>query len=342
MKKTFSILFALALVLGFSLVTGTPVAAHPGTTYYVSTAGNDASGNGNAGNPWRTIQYAIGQVSGNDTIMVAAGLYKENVVIDNSLTLKGAQAGFDARTRSGPETIIEPDDGRGIEIVSDADRIVVIDGLTVQNVRTGIAAPHPIAEHDITDIRVKNVRVLNCIKGGITMAYASTATVDGCYVEGTEYGINAGALEALPPTVANFTNSEIVNAEFGITGYLADSLIEGNIIRDFAGGGVGISGQFLDTEIKNNTVTGYVKGVAMTFEYHEYRDLSRNVTVKANNFTGNQRGIYVWPDQAELEEITVSFNNIADNSLNGVRNDADEPLDAARNWWGDATGPSGS
>ncbi len=80
MKKIFGMLLALALVLGFSLATATPVAAHPGTTYYVSTAGNDASGSGAAGNPWRTIQYAIGRVSTNDTIIVAAGLYKENII----------------------------------------------------------------------------------------------------------------------------------------------------------------------------------------------------------------------------------------------------------------------
>jgi hypothetical protein len=340
-KRIFSILFALALSLGvIALPMAETAHASPGTIQ----VDDDAPGcvAGHQSYPYSVtycnIQDAIDDANPGDTVMVAEGLYKENVVIDKSLTLEGAWPGVDARTRTGAETIIEPDDGRGIEIVSAADRVVVIDGLTVRNVRTGIAAPHPIGEHDITDIRVKNVRVLNCIKGGITMAYATTAMVEHCYVEGTEYGINAGALEALPPTVANFTNSEIVNAEFGITGYLADSLIEGNLIRDFAGGGIGISGQFLDTEVKNNTVTGYVKGVAMTFEYHEYRDLSRNVTVKANNFTGNQRGIYVWPDQAELEEITVNFNNI-DNFLSGVRNDADEALDATRNWWGDSTGP---
>jgi hypothetical protein len=344
MRGIFSILFALVLSLGvIALPMAETAHASPGTIQ----VDDDAPGcvAGHQSYPYSVtycnIQDAIDDANPGDTVMVAAGLYKENVVIDKSLTLQGAWPGVDARTRSRSETIIEPDDGRGIEIVSAADRVVVIDGLTVRNVRTGIAAPHPIGEHATTDIRVKNVRVLDCIKGGITMAYATTAMVDRCYVEGTEYGINAGALEALPPTVANFTNSEIVNAEFGITGYLADSLIEGNLIRDFAGGGVGISGQFLDTEVKNNTVTGYVKGVAMTFEYHEYRDLSRNVTVKANNFTGNQRGIYVWPDQAELEEITINFNNIADNSRSGVRNQAGETLDATNNWWGHATGPSG-
>jgi hypothetical protein len=80
----------------------------------------------------------------------------------------------------------------------------------------------------------------------------------------------------------------------------------------------------------------------MTFEKsHHDRPISENVTVKANNFTGNHRGIYVWPDQTELKGITVNFNNIAANSFSGVRNEGGETLDATRNWWGDASGPSG-
>ena len=326
MKKIFSILFALVLVLSLGLATTAPVLAD-----VINVPGD-----------YDTIQEAIDAASDGDTIIVAAGLYKENVVINKSLTLKGAQAGVDARTRSGAETIIEPDDGRGIEIVSAADRVIVVDGLTVQNVRTGVAAPNPVGKYDITDITVKNVRVLNCNKGGIAMAYASMATVEYCYVEGTEFGINAGALQPLDPTVANFRHNEVVNAEFGITGYLKDSLIEGNLVRNFVTGGTGISGQFLNTEIKNNTVTGYVKGAAMSFEWHYGRDLSENVNVAGNTFTGNSIGIYVFDTQTTLTGITVNFNNLGGNSRYGVWNDGGETLDATKNWWGDASGPGGT
>jgi hypothetical protein len=338
-KKIISILVALGLVLSFSLATAAPVAAHPGTTYYVSIAGNDASGSGTAGNPWRTIQYAIGQVSANDTIILAAGLYKENVVINKSLTLKGAQAGVDARTRGGAETIIEPDEEEtGVSIMTAADRVVVIDGLTVQNGAHGITTPAPVMAANIS---VRNVRVVNPGEFGISLTFTMNTTVEYCYVEGAEIAINAGAVEPFDPTVATFKNNKVVDSQFGITGYLKDSLIEGNLIRDFSNGGVGISAQFLNTEIKNNTVTGYLKGAAITFEKsHHDRPISENVTVKGNNFTGNLRGIYVWPDQTELKGITVNFNNI-DNFLTGVQNEGGETLDATRNWWGNASGPGG-
>lgn len=327
MKRVFSILFALVLVVSLWLVTAAPVLAD-----VIDVPGD-----------YPTIQEAIDAASDGDTIMVAAGLYEESVVIDKSLTLKGAQAGVDARTRSGAETIIEPDnpdEQTGIEIVCDADRIVVIDGLTVQNARHGITAPE-FTTALAADIIVRNVRALNLVKFAISTAFTMEATVEYCYVKGAQYGINAGVYDPFPPTVATFKNNELVNVEFGITGYLEDSLIEGNLVRDFATGGTGIAGQFLNTEIKNNTVTGYVDGAGLHFESHYARYLSENVNVEGNTFTGNSLGIYVFDTQTELTGITVNFNNIADNSWYGVWNEGGETLDATKNWWGDASGPSG-
>jgi len=326
MKKIFSILFALVLMVSLGLATTTPVLA--ATIRYVP-------------GDYPTIQQAIDAASDGDTIIVAAGLYKQNVVINKSLTLKGAQAGVDARTRSGAETIIEPNDAdqdTGITVVSAAGRVVVIDGLTVRNARHGITAPEPVMAADIT---VKNVRVYNSVKFGITLALTERALVEYCYVSDAQYGINAGALTPFLPTEATFRNNEVVNADFGISGYLEGSLIESNLVRNFATGGVGISGQFLNTQVKNNTVTGYVRGAAMSFESHYGRYLSENVTVAGNTFTGNSLGIYVFDTQTKLTGITVNFNNFGGNTRYGVRNEGGETLDATRNWWGDASGPKG-
>jgi len=321
-KKIFSIVFALVLVVSLGLASTVPVLAD-----VIDVPGD-----------YPTIQEAIDAASDGDTIIVAAGLYEENVDIDKSLTLQGAQAGVDARNRSGAETIIEPDEGTGIRIITAADRVVVIDGLTVQNAEHGIATPEPTMAADIT---VKNVRVLNPSEFGISPTFTVTTTVEYCYVEGAIQAINAGALVPFPATVATFRNNEIVNSQFGITGYLKDSLIEGNLVRDFATEGTGISGQFLNTEIKSNTVTGYVEGAGMSFESHYGRDLSENVNVEGNTFTENHLGIYVFDTQTTLTEITVNFNNIAGNSRYGVWNQGGETLDATKNWWGDASGPSG-
>jgi len=321
-KKIFSILFALVLVVSLALVATAPVLAD-----VIDVPGD-----------YDTIQEAIDAASDGDTVVVAAGLYEENVEIDKSLTLKGAQAGVDARNRSGAETIIEPDEGTGIRIITAADIVIVIDGLTVRNAEHGIGTPEPEMAADLT---VRNVRVLNFIGFGISLAFTVEATVEYCYVEGVKTAINAGALDPFDPTVATFRNNEVVNSQFGFTGYLEDSLIEGNLVRDFATEGKGIDGQFLNTEIKNNTVTGYVEGAALTFEEHYGRYLSKDVKVEGNTFTGNSLGIYVFDTQTTLTGITVNFNNIDGNSRYGVWNQGGETLDATKNWWGDAGGPSG-
>ncbi len=207
----------------------------------------------------------------------------------------------------------------------------------VQNAIHGIATPEPTMAADIT---VKNVRVLNPIEFGISLTFTARTMVEYCYVENADIAINAGALVPFPSTVATFRNNEIVNSDFGITGYLEDSLIEGNLVRDFANGGTGISGQFVNTEIKNNTVTGYVEGAGMSFESHYGRPISEYVNVIGNTFTGNLHGIYVFDTQTELTGITFNFNNIDDNSWYGVRNDGGETLDATKNWWGTNDGPS--
>jgi hypothetical protein len=325
MKRTFGILLVLVLVVNLGLVVAPPVLADANIIHVPDD--------------YDTIQEAIDAAMDNDTIIVAAGLYEEAIFIDKWLTLQGAQAGVDARTRSGAETIIEPDNEEiGISILTAASRVVVIDGLTVQNGAHAIATP----EFGLmaANITVKNVRVLHPGDFGISLTFTINATVERCYVEDAKVAINAGAVLPAPPTVAIFRDNEVVNSEFGITGYLGDSLIEGNLIRDFANGGVGISAQFLDTKIRSNTVSGYVDGAGLSFEKsHHDRPVSENVTVKGNNFTGNLHGIYVWPDQTEVEGITVNFNNIVDNSWSGVRNEVGQTLDATRNWWGDASGP---
>jgi pectin methylesterase-like acyl-CoA thioesterase len=323
-RKIFSILFAVVLVAGLGLATAAPVLA--ATTIQVP-------------GDYPTIQEAIDASSVGDTIVVAAGLYRENVDIDKSLTLNGAQAGVDARTRSGAETIIEPDEGAGISIITDEDQWVVVDGLTVRNAEHGITTPEPTMADDIT---IRNVRVLNPDEFGISLTFTITTTVEYCYVEDARYGINAGALVPFEPTVATFRHNEVVNTEFGIQGYLKDSIIEGNLVRDFAEAGKGIGGQFLNTDIINNIVAGYVDGAGLTFEEHYGRNLSKKVNVEGNIFIGNSLGIYVFDTQTTLTGITVNFNSIAGNSRYGVWNQGGETLDATKNWWGSAGGPGGA
>jgi len=94
MKRIFSILFALVLVLSFSLVAAVPVSA--ATTYTVDDDwqigappyAEDTDGD----NDFATIQAAINAASSGDTVQVAAGTYFENITLVSGVIVQGAGA----------------------------------------------------------------------------------------------------------------------------------------------------------------------------------------------------------------------------------------------------------
>jgi hypothetical protein len=72
----------------------------------VSIQGSDSTGNGSSGKPWRTIQYALdhAQAYGNSTIRInlAAGFYKENILIDHNVIIRGAGSSLTVTSSSNP------------------------------------------------------------------------------------------------------------------------------------------------------------------------------------------------------------------------------------------------
>jgi hypothetical protein len=80
--------------------------AHAQTTYYVSPSGDDATGDGSAGNPYRTIQFVYENISvDGDTIRALPGTYDECGVLVAALFVPPVGTDFD---------------GKPVEIVADA------------------------------------------------------------------------------------------------------------------------------------------------------------------------------------------------------------------------------
>src|SRR3989441_911080 len=127
------VVFSAALVWGFVLVSSNAALA---TTRWVNGPPNSYSPPGTScANPgYPTIGAAVAAAVPGDTIQVCAGLYAEQVQINkNNLTLLGAQAGVDARTRPfvpDPTTQSIIDDPCGpVQIMADN---VALDGFTIQ------------------------------------------------------------------------------------------------------------------------------------------------------------------------------------------------------------------
>jgi nitrous oxidase accessory protein NosD len=117
----------LALALGVMILAGQKTQA-AGPWYVNSTTGNDSFNCLSPATACQTINAAIGKASSGDTINVAAGTYNESVVVNKTVTLRGARAGVDARTRVGAESIIN-NSCSPVGIYADS---VVLDGFTVQ------------------------------------------------------------------------------------------------------------------------------------------------------------------------------------------------------------------
>ena len=90
---------------------------------HVSPDGNDTIGNGDQGNPYRTIQRAIDMAQDWDTIEVAPGTYSGSITVDKrNVTVIG----------ESPDTSILDSDGAVITVTITADN-VVLNGFTINN-----------------------------------------------------------------------------------------------------------------------------------------------------------------------------------------------------------------
>ncbi len=115
-----------------------------GNTYYVSTSGSDGN-DGSEGTPWRTIQKAVDSVVAGDTILVKAGTYNENVLIDKTATaVSGTASNYTTLRNFQSDTVIiqlggsSTDRGNaGININASYWRVK---GFTIQGGNTGIRA----------------------------------------------------------------------------------------------------------------------------------------------------------------------------------------------------------
>ncbi len=100
MTRTIAIGAGLAAIGAIVL---SPVVAFAAATRYVSPFGADTTDCSDPSAPCLTVQYAIGQAAGGDTISLAAGAYAEQVVITKSLAVVGA--GRDESVISAPTSL---------------------------------------------------------------------------------------------------------------------------------------------------------------------------------------------------------------------------------------------
>jgi nitrous oxidase accessory protein NosD len=264
------------------------------------------------------IQDAINAANAGDTILVNAGTYNENIVIDKSLTLIG---------NSKTTTIIKPE--------ANATNWILIQstGVNIKNftfdgegfsIRSGIRTQ---GSGSITNCIIKNIHQAKYLGFGISFDYNVT---------GQDWQITGN----------EFHNIERVGVWIGGQGNkatISGNIIEGNGEGDWVGYGIEVEMSAV-AYIEDNHISGY-KGVASSdgsesaaIMITSYFGPNPKAYITGNTLTDNTTGILVGYEEGDTSFITANNNNISGNKY-GIVNLTPHILDVTNNWWGSNAGP---
>jgi len=152
------------------------VAGAQAATRYVSPSGSDTTGDGSLGNPWKTINYALGQMASGDTLYMRGGTYAER--IGSGVIPSGTSEAVRTilQNYSGEAVTLQPLSGSGsgvvylsgtqkyITIRGDAPHKVVLDAVNLNSAALYLGGS---ATAPSTYIRFENVEIKNAPSSGV-------------------------------------------------------------------------------------------------------------------------------------------------------------------------------
>jgi hypothetical protein len=342
------------------------------TTRYVATTGSDVGDCSVSGTPCATIQYAINQAATGDIVSVGAGTYSELININKPLTLQGAQAGVDARTRSGAETILRTPAGQNFTLEANANNVTV-DGFTIDGAFAGSSAggitlstnTHitnnilknnqvaiGAATVDVSGLRVsQNLFDTNNLTGASDGVYLANATGSDIEVANNTFrntdrntaGSSAAAINIYGLTTPMSNIRILNNSSTNDSGFLAlemvtDVTVTGNTATNEAKAAVTIDRDVTNVTIANNTFRNSAVGLRFRGATPVGGSPITNVTSTNNTITGmSVAGVQIFAD-AIGSGNSFTGNTITGNAV-GFINNSSIAVDANDNYWGCAAGP---
>ena len=271
--------------------------------------------------PGMYLQDAINDASSGDVVNVDPGTYKEQVGIYKSLDLLG----FPGAVVLAPAGISGPT----IRIAADG---TTVSGLKISNAGN-------------------SGEIVGIFVGSNSPAYNDSA--------GQSIHLNNNTIDGINTTSGNLGVSGIQAKSYD-SGTEIDGLnILDNLITNVSQPTWGANGIVLQADVRNvliqgntiSNITGlWVWGVVLTPSAGE-SGFPSNVLVKKNvfyNLVGNYYpSVAIGVDAAvgghlpDATQLTVRYNDLSGAAYGVVNMDPTANLDAALNWWGDVTGPSG-
>jgi len=326
---------AVALTAAIALGGGGLALADPGTLY----VDDDDPACGGKAPCYSTIQGAIDDASSGDTIIVAAGVYGESLVVGKSVTLLGARADIDPHLWCGGSNATLVTGGPDVAGITITASDVAVNGFDVSlfdhyGIYVGNGGDPPGATVIARNIDIAYNRVHDNGKYGLQLiALGENVSVSDVVVRNNYFHSNGR------------NGMKLVD--------VTDCVIDSNLISDNGFGPEATKpeyrfGVFLEDERYNGPI---------------YRPCIRNTFV-GNSFVGNASGAInmevmgqavgaYWSSTAFLEGTVVLENDFhGDSSTWGLKVDDDykddgtqngfgpiATVDAIDNWWGHDTGP---
>jgi parallel beta-helix repeat protein len=273
---------------------------------YVDNSGSPACSNsttfGSETQPWCTISYAIGRISGGDDLYVKRGTYNEEVVISGP----AGSAGKNTVIRSYPgHTVTIRGFGNTGRVKITATSYVTLDGFTITNFNQGIHVDS--ASHHIN---VQNNNVHDVGQEGIHVKdNSSFVTVQDNTVYNTEK--LGGCCNGEGVYVGTSTNGPLDNTH--------NVTVRRNLIHDTTDEGIEIKPGTHDCIVENNTL--YMTNTMSDSPYAaielDERDAeiqtwsgNPNHIVRNNVLHDNKNGI-------RLGTGSTAYNNVVYNTQSG-------------------------
>jgi parallel beta-helix repeat protein/predicted outer membrane repeat protein len=218
-----------------------------GNRWYISTSGNDSTGDGTLQNPFRTIQHGINMSAFRDSVIVLNGIYHENIEIVNKSIVLTSNYIFTEDSLDIVNTIIDGNNLSSAVTFQFCDDLTSIIGFTITN-GTG-------QDGGGVNCRSSNVTIRNNIINNNVAEYGSGGGIY-CLLSNPEILYNE---------ISNNTAYDGSPGSYGggVCCYYSSPLITDNIIKNnSADGGGGISCTYFSdplimrNEIRENFTTG--------------------------------------------------------------------------------------
>ena len=182
-----------------------------GNIYYVSNTGNDISGDGSAGMPWRTLRYAVTRVAANldHTIQMTAGTFIENGLVEVPLGVNVIGAGIDQTILRAASSLYYNPATPGYA----TDKFLI--SLNESSQQNG--------NQTLKDFTIDGDS--KQLHGGIYVHYRNNVTIDGVKVQNTNFtGIWLWDVKS-----SKIKYTQLINCSWGSTSYCSGALNLGNV-----------------------------------------------------------------------------------------------------------------